>query len=172
MIGIKKLLQIQARHARTQKCTHSFVPVLNGLKVRIHIRFCHFFEWTYDIFCMNHTVWVISKYDSGLESNNFVTMPLWCTWKSQFDWIRIRWKKLWRMFHQKCNDEWPECWQGWQTFDRPEYEWDKSEKNQGGHWFTREAYDENSKWCTNWNNSNEKWTGIWNAWQSLRRVLF
>ena len=38
MIGIKKMLEIQARHARTQKCTNSFVPVLNGLKVRILVQ--------------------------------------------------------------------------------------------------------------------------------------
>ena len=44
MVGIKKMLEIQARHARTRKCTHSFVPILNGLKVRILVRFFSFFR--------------------------------------------------------------------------------------------------------------------------------
>ena len=58
MVGIKKMLEIQARHARTNKCTHSFVPVLNGLKVRISV-----FSLTFSSEHMIFFVWVI-QYES------------------------------------------------------------------------------------------------------------
>ena len=54
MIGIKKMLQIQARHARTQKCTHSFVPVLNGLKVRM--------LYGLSLFSREHVIFVYESY--------------------------------------------------------------------------------------------------------------